>query len=186
MKWRSALFALFLTAGLALAVTSLQAQQPIGSDEVRIRSWAYKPQPATLRVERNAVQVGVVVRDSKGQVVSGLTPDDFAVYDDGKKQAVSGFSVETRSLRTATGTTATAPVEAAQEPGQQAQQPGRPRYVALYFDDLHTKSGDMNHVRLAAENFVRQGLGTNDQVALFTASSKVTVDFTVDASKVLL
>jgi hypothetical protein len=46
----------------------------------RMTSGPYRPQSAALRVERNEVQVGVVVRDSKGHVVSGLTQRDFAVY----------------------------------------------------------------------------------------------------------
>lgn len=55
----------------------------------------------------------------------------------------------------------------------------------MYFDDWHTKSGDMRHVQLAAENFVRRGLRTNDQVALYTASSSESLDFTTDTSKLL-
>jgi VWFA-related protein len=72
---------------------------------------------------------------------------------------------------------------AAAQSNLQAQAPLRPRYVALYFDDLHALSGDMKHVQLAAENFIRSGLGANDQMALFTASSSTTIDFTSDAAK---
>lgn len=61
----------------------------------------------------------------------------------------------------------------------------RSRYVALYFDDLHTTSSDIEHVQVAAENFLRSGLIAGDQVALFTASSSLTLDFTPDTSKVL-
>lgn len=57
--------------------------------------------------------------------------------------------------------------------------------VALYFDDLHTKSGDMRHVQLAAENFIHTGLSVGDYIGLFTASSTSSVDFTPDPSQVL-
>src|ERR1700760_2962274 len=54
------------------------------------------PQGApTFRVRVNLVQVKVVVRDEKGQVVKGLQRDDFQIYDQGKLQSISTFGVET-------------------------------------------------------------------------------------------
>ena len=47
-----------------------------------------------LEVERNLVQVRVVVRDSKGQIVGSLSKDDFRLFDNGKPQTISHFAVE--------------------------------------------------------------------------------------------
>lgn len=171
-----------------LAIVSfilIAAAQTLSPGEVRISSRPYEPQAATLRVERNEVEVGVVVRDDKGKVVSGLKQGDFAVYDDGKKQTVSQFSVETRILRIPTGRTPEAPTPTAEQPGQGAQQQRRARYVVLYFDDLNTKYGDIRHVQLAAENFIHTGVGPEDKVALFTASGTANMDFTPDATELL-
>ncbi|MFZ0640420.1 MAG: VWA domain-containing protein [Candidatus Acidiferrales bacterium] len=174
---RTMVFLAVVCAGLVGLISFAQTLSP---GEVRISSGPYHPPAATVRVQTNAVQVGVVVRDSKGQVVSGLKPEDFAVYDNGKKQTLSQFSIETHTLRTAVSQaepTATTDLE--------AQQPEKPRYVALYFDDLNTQFGDMRHVQLAAENFIRTGIGPEDQVALFTASSLETIDFGSNAPEIL-
>jgi VWFA-related protein len=45
-----------------------------------------------IRVNTRLVEVGVVVRDKNGPV-SGLTKDDFSVFDNGKPQRVEVFSV---------------------------------------------------------------------------------------------
>jgi VWFA-related protein len=184
---RYCLLLIVVCAGV-FALAPVMPAQNVGSDEVRIRSWEYQEPKATLKVERNEVEVGVVVRDDKGRVVNGLKPTNFTVYDDNKEQTISEFSVETRQLRVPVGQAASTPATAQPSvlPPNTPSSSGerRPRYVALYFDDLHTKSGDMRHVQLAAENFMRTGLSAGDQIALFTASSSVTVDFTADASKV--
>jgi hypothetical protein len=49
-----------------------------------LRNWAYvPPAPYTLRTETRLVEVGVVVRDSRGGAVGGLTRDDFEIEDGG-------------------------------------------------------------------------------------------------------
>src|SRR5215470_11250227 len=51
-------------------------------------------QDETIRVNTRLVEVGVVVRDKNGPV-TGLTKDDFALFDNGKPQRVEVFSVST-------------------------------------------------------------------------------------------
>lgn len=172
----------FSLAAAALLVLALVCTaQTLAPDEVSIRSWPYRPITPALRVRTNEVQVGVVVRDGEEHVVSGLTRGDFAVYDDGKQQSLSSFSIEHRQVFDASG--AAAP-PAATQPNTQPSAPPRPRYVALYFDDLNTKFGDMRHVQLAAENFLRTGVGPNDKIALFTASGLQGVNFTPNALEI--
>ena len=156
--------------------------QTLSPGEVRISSGPYAP-PAALRVRANEVQVGVVVRDSKGHEVSGLTRDDFMIYDQGKQQLLSSFSVEHRQLFDSSR--AVAPPPAPAQPNPPPSAPPRPRYVALYFDDLNTEFGDIRHVQLAAENFLRTGVGFSDKIALFTASGLQTVDFTPSAPAII-
>ncbi len=173
----------FRVAAVGVSLLALiSAGQSLSPGEVSIRSWPYSPSPPVLRVRTNEVQVGVVVQDSKGHVVSGLTQRDFAIYDDGKQQSLSSFSVEHRQVFDASR--AVAPPASAQ-PNAQPSAPPRPRYVALYFDDLDTEFGDMRHVQLAAENFLRTGIGPNDKIALFTASGLQTVSFTPNAPEII-
>ena len=50
--------------------------------------------PVTLRVNTQLVQVSVVVKDSHGDLVTGLKAGDFELYDKGKKQEIRVFHVE--------------------------------------------------------------------------------------------
>src|SRR6266851_67349 len=57
---------------------------------------ADKPKPGTtVREEARVtlVEIPVNVLDRNGRPVEGLTKDDFEVFDDGKKQAITGFEV---------------------------------------------------------------------------------------------
>lgn len=171
-------------AAAALALLApISAGQTLSPGEVRLSSGPYRPQSQILRVQSRVVRVGVVVRDAEGKVVSGLKQAEFRIYDDGKEQAVSEFSVVTRQSRLPSGGTVAAP--AVTPPNLQEQALPRPRYVVLYFDDLNTKFGDMRHVQLAAENFIHHGVSPEDKIALFTASGSENVDFTPDATEVL-
>src|SRR3954469_16368961 len=73
-----------LTLGAAAA-----AQQPVGSP-------APKPTPVAnedvVKISTNLIQMDVTVTDKKGQVVRDLRPDEFEVYENGKRQNISNFS----------------------------------------------------------------------------------------------
>src|SRR5215472_16190086 len=122
--------------------------QGIPSDEVRLSSRPYRP--GMLRAESLEVEVGVVVLNESGRAVAGLKQEDFSVYDDGKKQQLSGFTIINRIPRTgpnpdstpSSQTVATNP-QSTTPTSQPNLLPRRPRYVALLFDDFHTKPGDI-------------------------------------------
>lgn len=177
---RSARATLCLIAG-ALAIAAFTYAQTIGKDEVRVTSGTYRPESQVLSSESRVVRIDAVVRDGKGQVVPGLKSGDFAIFDDGKRQAISTFQVENHTPIAFLSQKATS---GALAPAH-AQQLSRPRYVTLYFDDLHTKWGDLKHVQEAARNFVLHGLEPQDRVAVATSSSTVTLDFTTDTAKML-
>src|ERR1700734_3614043 len=50
--------------------------------------------PATFSTKVNLVMVPVVIRDSKGKAIGTLQKDDFQLFDKGKPQVISRFSVE--------------------------------------------------------------------------------------------
>jgi VWFA-related protein len=56
-------------------------------------------QDDVLRVNTRLVEVGVVVRDKNGPL-TGLTKDDFTIFDNGKPQQVEVFSVSTSERST--------------------------------------------------------------------------------------
>jgi hypothetical protein len=128
--------------------------------EVRASSRPYVP--LVLRTESNLVQVGVVVRDSKGR-------------------AITGFSMETRaSVGPATpGKTGEAATPAAPAP------PANPRFLAIFFDDFATATADLGRTKTAAKRFVQDGLGPADRVAIFATSTGMLTGFIADKPQLL-
>src|SRR5947207_2259738 len=72
-------FVSFVVAYAVFATASISAQQP--------------PLPR-FRTEINLVLVDVVVRDRSGNVVTGLSADDFEVFEDGVRQHLLTFAFE--------------------------------------------------------------------------------------------
>lgn len=146
--------ALIVLASLALA-------QSIPPDEIRSRTTPYNPPQLTLRTEVRVVEIPAVVRDPQHRAVAGLTRDDFEIYDEGKKQPITAFSVQSSAAK----------ADAAQS---------RPRFLALCFDDLHLGAADLKPAKDAAEHFVKTSLAAGDRVAVVTTSQAARSVFTND------
>ena len=56
-------------------------------------------QEEVIKVDTSLVNLNVVVKDRHGRRVSGLTSEDFEVYDDGARQEITHFAAEERPLR---------------------------------------------------------------------------------------
>ena len=96
-----------------------------------------------LRVLVNLVPLRVIVRDSKGNAVSTLRKEDFQLFQDGKPQIISNFSVVLPPPAAHPGVAANSAPSAAPQPGVPA--PGflpPSRFVALLFDDAHINIQD--------------------------------------------
>ncbi len=174
---------LALTGCTLLALLVLRAQN-IPADELRLSSQPYKlPAPPTLSVQANLVEVRIVVRDAKGQPVPGLKQSDFQIFDNGKPQTISAFSVENATRAAAAPESApSAGVNPAPAP---TKLPPLPRYVALFFDDLNMPMGDLVPARKAAQDFISHNLEPGDRIGIFTSSTLVTLEFTDDTRKLL-
>src|SRR5216684_3189043 len=117
--------------------------------------------PATFKVRVNLVLVRVVVRDSKGKVVSNLKKEDFQLYDNRKVQTISSFSVDVAG-------------------GKAVVLPQR--FVSMVFDDVHLSLEDSTFVRDSATRFFG-ALAASDRVSLNTTSGQLTQEFTDDHDK---
>jgi VWFA-related protein len=162
----------YLAVLAALVYLGLAAAQSIAPDEMRARTVPYvPPAPVTLRTEVNVVDVPVVVRDGQRRAVAGLTRDDFEIYDSGKKQTITAFSVQHfASQGDAGGGTKPAAIPAAPADAAGPKSDPRPRFIALCFDDLHTGAANLKAAKDAAERFVRTSLAPGDRVAVVTAA----------------
>jgi VWFA-related protein len=153
--------------------------------EVRIRYETYKPPAASISVESNLVELGVTVRDGNGQPISGMSASDFEVLDDGKPQQIAFFSEQRAGVAASSAASAgsgEAPSDGATHAASVVPEAKRPRYITLFIDDAHSELPVLRASQLAAENFVATDLEPNNQVAIFTTSGAVTVDFTADTN----
>jgi VWFA-related protein len=157
-------------AGLGLGQGS--SQEP-NTPEVTTTSSAL-----TLRAERNEVPVRVVVRDAQGHSVSNLTKDDFLILDNGKPQAITGFSAEMAASTPApTGTKEALPAKPS------ARSPAADRFVAFYFDDNVMDFEGIALTRDAASKYLQSYLQPTDRVAIYTSSGRFNTDFTQEHAK---
>ena len=140
--------------------------------------------PTTFKVRVNLVLVHVVVRDSKGKIVTNLKKEDFQLFDNKKLQTISSFNVETPEARTASAlasTTAEGSSSSADAAGGKAVVLPQ-RFVSMVFDDVHLSMSDAVFVRDSATRFF-DGLAASDRVSLNTTSGQLTQEFTDDHDK---
>ena len=137
---------------------------------------------ATFRKSVNLVEVRFVVRDSSGRVVENLKQDDFQLFDNGKPQVISKFSVERVTDKPVVHSEVTATDESA------AAGPVQPvlakRFVAYLFDDMHLTQPDLTQARNAAVKNL-QSLTSQDRAGVFTTSGQGQQDFTDDRAQLV-
>ncbi len=163
---------------ILLTLTASGQTQPAAAGNTS--EMATQESSPTFKVNVKEVLVRVVARDQKGNAVGNLTKEDFQLFDKGKPQTITHFSVEQAGARAAkalkssqeAGVDATAPVNAAVPE----------RFVAYLFDDIHLQFGDLTKVREAAERHLAT-LRPTDRAAIFTTSGKVGIDYTDDRAK---
>jgi VWFA-related protein len=142
------------------------------------------------------VQLEVVVRDSHGRAVIGLSKDDFVVYDSGRVRDLTEFSLDTfdstvTNVAGGVATPAHVPPESTttQPPATQTQSPANSyvtrRWIALLFDDINTSPGDLAHAKIAAGRFVREAVAGGDSIGVFSTSGDRGAQFTSDTTTIL-
>lgn len=63
----------------------------LGEGNPPLRAQKSAPDVTTIHVHVNMVQLNVAVTDKKGHYVTGLTPKDFEVYEDGIREKIASF-----------------------------------------------------------------------------------------------
>ena len=139
----------------------------------------------TFRTEANFVEVDAIVTDADGNFATGLTPDDFEIYENGDLQSVESFGVVNM------------PTETIERP-LFADRPIEPdvatnardydgRLFLVVLDDLHTAALRSKVVKDAARRFIEHNVGRNDQVAIIYTSgrSDASQPFTTNQTRLL-
>jgi VWFA-related protein len=143
--------------------------------------------PATFTTKVNLVMVPVVVRDANGKAIGTLQKEDFQLFDKGKPQVISKFSVEKAGEARIPAEVATdeAALEKAAAPTTEAKPPApiAQRFVIYLFDDVHLKTQDLIQARDAADRHLSESLDGATRAAIFTTSGQGNLDFTDDRVK---
>lgn len=157
---------MLLIAGLANVsaaaqqTTTTPTPRPVSDDEV-------------VKISTNLVQIDVSVTDRKGNVVRDLKPEDFEIYENGKKQTVSAFSFissasEQKEDKSPQPGTVGVPVPPAALRPDQVR-----RTVALVVDDLSLSFESAYYTRRALKKFVDEQMQEGDLVAIIRTGAGV-------------
>ncbi len=175
-----------LAGCVILSSLLLCAQAPPKPPDPNAQEMISRDAPATFRAKVNLVLVPVVVRDRDGQAIGNLKKEDFQLFDKGKPQTISRFSVESGKGSEIKLQPDGAAIAARTAPGEPEEpKPGEAppkRFVAYLFDDMHLSFGDLGQARQAAERHI-DSLESTDRAAIFSTSGKTMLDFTTDREK---
>ena len=89
----AALFAFLLAVVLSILLTSVASGQRDTSKQARSEVTSSQG-AAVFTSSSSLVQVPVVVRDNSGQATGALRAEDFQLFDNGKPETISHFSIE--------------------------------------------------------------------------------------------
>ncbi len=156
----------------------------LGSGQAPSPEISSRDAPATFSTKVNLVMVPVVVRDGHGKAIGTLQKDDFQLFDKGKPQVISRFSIEKAGEAAIPAEVATD--DAAIDKSPASTPPAQPiaqRFVLYLFDDVHTSNADLMQVRMAADRHLAESLDATTRAAIFTTSGQGNLDFTDDHAK---
>lgn len=146
---------------------------------------AQAQQQPTFKVSVNVVDVDVMVKDAQGNFVTGLTADDFEVFEDGKPQAIQTFSyIELPRERLDRFRLAGVPVPADVRSNRDVES-GRVYIIVL--DDLNVAPLRTAIVRRHARDFIERHFGPRDLAAVVVTSGRkdAAQEFTSDPALLL-
>jgi VWFA-related protein len=142
--------------------------------------------PLTFSTGVNLVLAPVVVRDRQGHAIGTLKKEDFQLFDKGKLQEISKFSIEKAE---APPTLPDTSIETDANGNPQAKsagpaaQPMAGHFIMWLFDDLHLSFGDLAQTREAAKRVLKESFEPGTRAAVYTTSGHTSLDFTDDVDK---
>jgi len=149
-----AIFCSSLTVLLSPGLTGQQLPQP----------------PPVVRSSVNEVLVPVVVRDAHGQAVGNLTKDDFQVFDNGKPQTITGFTIIKRATETSAASSSVPAGDASDSPTISAPVSPPQRFVVILFDLYDLTVADLAPAQQAAIKALDSSLAPTDMAAVLSTS----------------
>jgi len=163
---------------LAASLLAVSLALPLAGQEKLVES-----------IEVRVVNVDVVVTDRSGNPVTGLTKDDFQLFENGKPQTITNIY----EVRPETTTAAKPSVGGALEPAPAAAAPAPPpvemrqRRLALFVDNSSLGVFERRKVLDALQKFIQRDMRPGDEASLvaWNPGLRIVTPFT-DDRKLLL
>lgn len=162
-KFFPSIVILIFSCILSFAQTPTPTPKPVTNDE------------EVVKISTTLIQVDVTVTDRKGKIVTNLKPEDFEIFENNEKQAITNFSFISSVPEATPAPTpkpnkndVTAPIPPTQLRPEQVR-----RTIALVVDDLGLSFESVYYVRRGLKKFVDEQMQPNDFVAIIRTGSGV-------------
>lgn len=121
-----------------------------------------------VKISTTLIQVDATVTDKKGNVVLNLKPEDFEIYENGKKQQISAFSIINSAHKSSTDvpTPDIQPRNSIILPPTDPQTDQIRRSYAIVVDDLGLTFSSIFYVKEALKRFIKNQMLEGDLVAI--------------------
>ena len=126
-----------------------------------------------VRITTNLVQLDAVVTDKNGNLVKDLRADEVQIFEDGRQQKITNFSLV--NVESPTPATAVAPKDksAPPLPATRLHPEDVRRTIALVVDDLGLSFESTYYTRRALKKFVDEQMQPGDLVAIIRTSGGI-------------
>ena len=156
------ILALLLLFSISLPLPRVVAQTRPASD-----------QDDVVRISTNLVQIDAVVTKD-GKPVRDLKAEDFEIYEDGRKQAITSFAYISNLTGAPTSSSrATAGKDGAEVPTGPIQRDVARRTVAIVIDDLGMSAQSMSEARRQVRKFIAEEVQPDDLVAIIRTGGEM-------------
>src|SRR3984885_14679619 len=184
MRFRAAPWLILAGSGCAILICA----GPIGGQQQTpaTAEVTQRDTPFTFSTGVNLVLVPVVVRDRQGHAIGTLKKEDFQLFDKGKLQEISKFSIEKAEappILSDTSIQTDANGNPQPKSGGTAAQPIAGHFIMWLFDDMHLSFGDLAQTRAAAKRVLKESFAPGTRAAIYTTSGHTSLDFTDDLDK---
>jgi VWFA-related protein len=131
-----------------------------------------------VKISTTLIQLDVIVTDKKGNQVTDLKPEDFEIYENGKKQDISNFSYISLSsngqptdYQVSKQTPKKTDKQSVPPPAQKLQLEKIRRTYAIVVDDLGLSFDNVYWVQQNLKKFINEQMQNGDLVAIIRTGS---------------
>lgn len=126
-----------------------------------------------VKITTNLIQVDASVTDSNGDPVTGLTANDFEIYENGQKQKITTFSFVSGAAPPPSKAVAAANASDVPIPPAKVRPEQVRRTIALVVDDLMLSFQSAYYTRRALKKFVDDQMQDGDLVAIIRTGAGI-------------